>query len=67
MKVAAEKIKTYRSRIEEEADRAYRSDYQRACAIIRNLKKAGGQKQIPEIKQKLFNKYAKHKASSVRP
>lgn len=35
-----------------------RKDYQTVCAIIRNLKKAGGKEQALEIKQKLINKYA---------
>jgi hypothetical protein len=35
-----------------------RKDYQTVCAIIRNLKKAGGKEQALEIKQKLFYKYA---------
>lgn len=49
--------------IEQTAARAgSRKDYQRVCAIIRNLKKAGGQKQVSEIKQKLFNKYANRPA-----
>jgi hypothetical protein len=45
--------------IEQTAARAgNRKDYQTVCGIIRNLKKAGGQEQAVEIKQKLFNKYA---------
>lgn len=45
--------------IEQTAARAgNRKDYQAVCAIIRNLKKAGGKAQTLEIKQKLFNKYA---------
>ena len=39
-----------------------RKDYQGVCAIIRNLKKAGGKEQALEIKQKLFNKYANRPA-----
>ncbi len=39
-----------------------RKDYQGVCAIIRNLRKAGGQEQASEIKQKLFNKYANRPA-----
>ncbi len=34
-----------------------RKDYQGVCAIIRTLRKAGGQEQALEIQQKLFNKY----------
>lgn len=34
-----------------------RRGYQGVCAIIRNLKKAGGQEQALEIKEKLLNKY----------
>lgn len=49
--------------IEQTAARAgSRKDYQRVCAIIHNLEKAGGQKQVSEIKQKLFNKYANRPA-----
>ena len=44
--------------IEQAAARAgNRKDYQGVCAIIRNLKKAGGKEQALEIKQKLFIKY----------
>ncbi|WP_291300365.1 hypothetical protein [Desulfosporosinus sp. BICA1-9] len=39
-----------------------RKDYQRVCAIIRNLKKAGGKERTSEIIQKLFNKYANRPA-----
>jgi len=39
-----------------------RRDYQGVCAIIRNLKKAGGKEQALEIKQKLFTKYANRPA-----
>ena len=39
-----------------------RKDYQRVCAIIRNLKKAGGKEQALEIKQKLFKEYANRPA-----
>ncbi|AEG61727.1 hypothetical protein V6C32_01230 [Desulforamulus ruminis] len=39
-----------------------RKDYKGVCAIIRNLKKAGGQEQASEIKQKLFNKYVNRPA-----
>lgn len=49
--------------IEQTAARAdNRKDYQGVCAIIRNLKKAGGNEQALEIKQKLFNKYANRPA-----
>ena len=49
--------------IEQTAVRAgNRKDYQRVCAIIRKLKKAGGKEQALEIKQKLFNKYANRPA-----
>lgn len=49
--------------IEQTAIRASnRKDYQRVCAIIRNLKKAGGKEQALEIRQKLFNKYANRPA-----
>jgi len=49
--------------IEQTAIRASnRKDYQRVCAIIRNLKKAGGKEQTLEIKQKLFNIYANRPA-----
>ena len=45
--------------IEQSAARAgNRKDYQRVCAIIRNLLKAGGKERAQEIKQKLFNNYA---------
>jgi len=45
--------------IEQSAARAgNRKDYQRVCAIIRNLKKAGGKEPASEIIQRLFNKYA---------
>lgn len=39
-----------------------RKDYQGVCAIIRNLKKAGGKEEALEIKQMLFNKYSKRPA-----
>ncbi|NQT58647.1 MAG: hypothetical protein HQ557_06655 [Bacteroidetes bacterium] len=39
-----------------------RKKYQGVCAIIRNLKKAGGKKQVLEIKQMLFTQYAKRPA-----
>jgi len=49
--------------IEQSAARAgNRKDYQRVCAIIRNLKKAGGKERASEIIQKLFNKYANRPA-----
>jgi hypothetical protein len=48
--------------IEQTARAGNRKDYQGVCAIIRNLKKAGGQEQASEIKQKLFNKYANRPA-----
>lgn len=49
--------------IEQTAARAgNRRDYQGVCAIIRNLKKAGGKDQALEIKQKLFTKYANRPA-----
>ncbi len=49
--------------IEQAASRANdRRGYQGVCAIIRNLKKAGGKEQALEIKQKLFNLYAKRPA-----
>lgn len=49
--------------IEQSAARAgNRKDYQGVCAIIRNLKKAGGKERALEIKQKLFNKYANRPA-----
>ncbi len=49
--------------IEQTASRAgNRRDYQGVCAIIRNLKKAGGKGQALEIKQKLFTKYANRPA-----
>ncbi|WHH61649.1 SWIM zinc finger family protein [Petroclostridium sp. X23] len=49
--------------IEQTASRAgNRRDYQGVCAIIRNLKKAGGKDQALEIKQKLFTKYANRPA-----
>ena len=49
--------------IEQAAARASnRRDYQRVCAIIRNLKKAGGKDQALEIKQKLFINYANRPA-----
>ena len=49
--------------IEQAASRASdRRSYQAVCAIIRNLKKAGGKEQALEIKQKLFNQYAKRPA-----
>lgn len=49
--------------IEQTAARASnRKDYQGVCAIIRNLKKAGGKEQALEVKQKLFNKYANRPA-----
>ncbi|MDR3601047.1 MAG: SWIM zinc finger family protein [Desulfosporosinus sp.] len=49
--------------IEQSAARASnRKDYQRVCAIIRNLKKAGGKERASEIIQKLFNKYANRPA-----
>jgi len=49
--------------IEQSAARAgNRRDYQRVCAIIRNLKKAGGKEQAMEIKKKLYFQYAKRPA-----
>ena len=49
--------------IEQSAARAgNRKDYQRVCAIIRNLKKAGGKERALEIKLKLYNKYANRPA-----
>jgi len=39
-----------------------RRDYQGVCAIINNLKKAGGKEQALGIKQKLFMKYANRPA-----
>lgn len=49
--------------IEQAALRANdRRGYQGVCAIIRNLKKAGGKEQALDIKQKLFNLYAKRPA-----
>lgn len=49
--------------IEQAAARAgNRRDYQRVCAIIRNLKKAGGKDQALAIKQKLFSKYVNRPA-----
>jgi len=49
--------------IEQSAERSSnRKDYQGVCAIIRNLKKAGGKESALEIKQKLFNKYANRPA-----
>ncbi len=53
----------FRQYIEQTAVRANsRRDYQGVCAIIRNLKKAGGKEQALEIKQKLFNQYANRPA-----
>jgi hypothetical protein len=49
--------------IEQAAARAgNRRDYKGVCAIIRNLKKAGGKDQALEIKQKLFINYANRPA-----
>ena len=49
--------------IEKSAARAgNRKDYQRVCAIICNLIKAGGKERALEIKLKLFNKYANRPA-----
>ncbi|BBB91792.1 SWIM zinc finger family protein [Methylomusa anaerophila] len=49
--------------IEQVAARAgNRRDYQGVCAIIRNLKKAGGKDQALEIKQKFSIKYANRPA-----
>jgi len=49
--------------IEQAALRASdRRGYQGVCAIIRNLKKAGGKEPALAIKQKLFNQYAKRPA-----
>ena len=49
--------------IEQGAARAdNRKDYQRVCAIIRNLIKAGGKERVSEIIQKLINKYANRPA-----
>ncbi|CQR71733.1 hypothetical protein [Sporomusa ovata] len=49
--------------IEQAAARAgNRRDYQGVCAIIRNLKKAGGKDQALAIKQKLFINYANRPA-----
>lgn len=36
---------------------ANRKDYQGVCAIIRNLKKAGGKEQASEVKDRLLTKY----------
>lgn len=49
--------------IEQTAARASsRKDYQGVCAIIRNLKKAGGKEQALEIKQMFYAKYANRPA-----
>ena len=49
--------------IEQTAARAGdRKDYQGVCAIIRNLRKAGGNEQALEIKQILYTKYANRPA-----
>ena len=49
--------------IEQAAARAdNRKKYQGVCAIIRNLKKAGGKKQVLEIKKMLLIQYAKRPA-----
>jgi len=49
--------------IEQTAARAgNRKDYQGVCAIIRSLKKAGGQEQARQIKQSLYAKYANRPA-----
>lgn len=49
--------------IEEAAARSdSRKDYQRVCAIIRKLKKAGGKEQAARIKQKLLAAYPKRPA-----
>lgn len=49
--------------IEQTAARAGdRKAYQRVCAIIRNLRKAGGNEQALEIKQILYTKYANRPA-----
>lgn len=49
--------------IEQAAARAgNRRGYQGVCAIIRNLKKAGGKEEVLEIKQKLSIKYANRPA-----
>lgn len=53
----------FRQYIEQTAARANsRKDYQGVCAIIRNLKKAGGKEQALEIKQRLFSQYANRPA-----
>ncbi len=39
-----------------------RRDYQQVCAVIRNLKKAGGKEQASEIRQTLYAQYANRPA-----
>jgi len=39
-----------------------RKDYQGVCAIIRNLKKAGGNEQALAVKQKLYDQYPNRRA-----
>lgn len=41
---------------------ASRKDYQGVCAIIRDLKKAGGKEQASEVKDRLLTKYANRPA-----
>jgi hypothetical protein len=49
--------------IEQTAARAgNRKDYQGVCAVIRNLKKAGGREQALKIKQNLINRYTNRPA-----
>ena len=53
----------FRQYIEQTAARANsRKDYRGVCAIIRNLKKAGGKQPALEIKQRLFSQYANRPA-----
>lgn len=53
----------FRQYIEQTAARANsRKGYQGVCAIIRNLRKAGGREQALEIKQRLFSQYANRPA-----
>jgi hypothetical protein len=59
----AEVYGLFRQYIEQTAARANsRKDYQGVCAIIRNLKKAGGKEAALEIKQRLFSQYANRPA-----
>ncbi|OAB35913.1 hypothetical protein [Paenibacillus glacialis] len=49
----------FRQYIEQAAAHAgNRKDYQRVCAIIRNMEKSGWKERVLEIKQKLFSVYA---------